>query len=336
MSRGRIGGLLLAIPLAVLEPRSGLAQDTAASVLLDSTEQVVLLARLSQYDRVAPLTGRLVSRGSGGATILVNRWIDDFAPLHPVAVFNVLGVGSSAGLAALRTGEADMMPSSRPLTAAEVDSFTAAVGHPPLQIVVALDALGVYVNKYNPIEKLTFDQLEAIYSRAPRGGRAPADQWRDVGVPAPFGERLIARYSLDSLNSIYSLVREQVLHGEDYRFDVKFEPVPRGMVQDVGADDGAIALASIIFATPRTRLVPLQGTQGAAYPPTQENVASGRYPLARPIYLIVNQAPGTPLPPLVGEFVRFAVSRRGQQIAAFGGNYPISPEQQRRALDQLR
>jgi phosphate transport system substrate-binding protein len=327
---------MLAIPLALMPPRATPAQDTATSVLLDSTDQIDLLSRLQQYDRVAPLTGRLVSRGSGGATILVNRWIDDFAPLHPQAVFNVEGIGSSAGLAALREGEADITPSSRPLTREEVDSFTASFGHPPLQLVVALDALGVYVHKDNPVEQLSFDQLDAIYSRAPRNRRRGADHWRDVGVPPPFGDRVIVRYSLDSLNSVYDLVRDMVLGGADYRFDVSFERVPRGMVQDVGAIETAIAVASIIFATPRTRLVPVQASDGTAYPPTQENVSSGRYPLARPIYLVVNKAPGEPLPPLVLEFTRYALSRRGQQIAAFGGNYPISAEQQRQALAQLR
>ena len=305
-------------------------------MLLDEAEQRHLLAKLTQYDRVAPLTGRLVSRGSGGASILINRWIDEFAPLHPQAVFNVQGIGTTAGLDTLRLGGADLVPSSRPLSAAEVDSFTAKFGHPPLQVVVALDALGVYVNKVNPIPQLSFNQLDAIYSRAPRGGQAVAEHWAEVGAPEPFGDRLITRYSLDTVHSIHSLVRDAVLAGEDYRFDVQFERVPRGMVQSVGADEGGIALASIIFATQRTRLVPLVGRDGVAYPPEYEDVSSGRYPLARPIFIVVNKAPGQPLQPLLLEFLRFALSRRGQQIAAFGGNYPITPEQQRAGLAQLQ
>ena len=327
--------LLVAALLAVAGVRSGAAQDTAGSVLLDQEEQLRLLAALQQYDRVTPLTGRLVSRGSGGATILVNRWIDDFAPLHPEAKFNIQGTGSTAGLDTLRHGGADIVPMSRPLNPAEADSLTAAFGHPPLQIVVALDALGVYVNRKNPIERLTFDQLDAIYSRAPRRGNTVAEHWADVGVRGPFGEHLIIRYSLDSVHSIYGLVRDTVLRDEDYRFDIQFERVPRGLVQSVGADDGGIALASIIFATRRTRLVPLVGADGVAYPPNYEEVSSGRYPLARPIYVVVNKTPGQPLQPLVLEFLRFVLSRRGQQIAAFGGNYPITPQQQQQALAQL-
>src|SRR5262245_17632525 len=142
--------LLTALLGVVLGAPPGAAQDTARSALMDQEEQIRLLAELSQYDRVAPLSGRLVSRGSGGATILVNRWIDDFAPLHPQAVFNIEGSGTSAGLAALRADSADIVPTSRPLTAEETDSLAAVFGHPPVQIVVALDAIGVYVNKKNP------------------------------------------------------------------------------------------------------------------------------------------------------------------------------------------
>jgi phosphate transport system substrate-binding protein len=328
--------LMLASLLASLSARPVAAQDTLPSVLLGPAAQLELLNRLVQYDRVAPLTGRLVSRGSGGATILINRWLDEFAPLHPAAVFNAQGIGSSAGLAALRRGETDIVPLSRPLTAAEEDSFRTAVGHPPLQFVVAMDALGIYVNKRNPIEQITFAQLDAIYSRAPRRGARTAEQWSDLGVTEPFGKNLIVRFGLDSMHSIYSLVREAVLLGEDYRFDVHFDRVPRGLIQSVGVEEGGIALASIIFATERTRLVPLAGEDGAGHPPTYEEVASGHYPLARPIYIVVSRPPEGPMTPLVREFLRFVVSRRGQQIAAFGGNYPITPEQQHLALEQLQ
>jgi phosphate transport system substrate-binding protein len=53
---------------------------------------------------------------------------------------------------------------------------------------------------------------------------------------------------------------------------------------------------------------------GAVVEPTQENVASGRYPLVRPMYMYINRRPGEPLAPLVKEFLTFVLSREGQEL----------------------
>jgi phosphate transport system substrate-binding protein len=51
----------------------------------------------------------------------------------------------------------------------------------------------------------------------------------------------------------------------------------------------------------------------AAIAPTFEDVAAQKYPLSRTIYMFVNRAPGTPLNPVLREFIRYALSREGQQ-----------------------
>jgi phosphate transport system substrate-binding protein len=52
----------------------------------------------------------------------------------------------------------------------------------------------------------------------------------------------------------------------------------------------------------------------SAIPPSYENVARAAYPLSRLIYLNLNKAPGKPLPSAVEEFIRFVLSREGQQV----------------------
>jgi len=58
-----------------------------------------------------------------------------------------------------------------------------------------------------------------------------------------------------------------------------------------------------------------------AVPLTPDNVANRSYPLARDAYIYVNKAPGRALDPKVREFLRFILSREGQEIIARNGPY---------------
>ena len=123
--------------------------------------------------------------------------------------------------------------------------------------------------------------------------------------------------------------------GSDYRFDGHFETVSSSLVQSVGADDAGIGFTSVMFATARTRFVPLQAADGGYLLPSYENTVSGRYPLARLMRIVFDRKPDGGMNPVAREFLRFAVSRRGQRIIALAESYPITLEQQQTALRAL-
>ena len=125
------------------------------------------------------------------------------------------------------------------------------------------------------------------------------------------------------------------MQGSEYRFDVHFEIVPSSVVQAVGADDAGIGFASVMFATARTRFVPLQSEDGRYLLPSYENTLNGQYPLVRPLRIFFNRKPDGTMNPAAREFLRFAVSRRGQRIIGLAGCYPITVEQQQAALREI-
>lgn len=61
-------------------------------------------------------------------------------------------------------------------------------------------------------------------------------------------------------------------------------------------------------------------------PLTPANVRNRSYPLMRDAYIYVNRAPGQPLNPKVREFLRFVLSRQGQEIIRKQGIYSPLPE----------
>ena len=94
-------------------------------------------------------------------------------------------------------------------------------------------------------------------------------------------------------------------------------------MQGVAAVPGSIGFASTFFACNRVRAVPIAGADGCLYAPTTENVGSHKYPLSRFLYICVNKPPREPLGDPAAEFLRFLLSREGQQIVADGGNIPL-------------
>ena len=57
--------------------------------------------------------------------------------------------------------------------------------------------------------------------------------------------------------------------------------------------------------------------------PTFDNALAGKYPLGRALYIYVNKKPNEPLPPLVKEFVKYVLSKEGQEVVIKDGYGPL-------------
>jgi phosphate transport system substrate-binding protein len=115
----------------------------------------------------------------------------------------------------------------------------------------------------------------------------------------------------------------QALDGGEFRLPLRVEGGGSSIVQGVAANPGAIGFASIFFACKGVRVVPLAGADGRFCAPTTENVRRHQYPLSRFLYICLNKPPPQPFGGPAAEFLRFLLSRDGQQVVADGGNIPL-------------
>jgi len=85
------------------------------------------------------------------------------------------------------------------------------------------------------------------------------------------------------------------------------------------------------------KAVALAPREGGAYIlPTRETFRDRMYPLVRSIHIFLNRAPGRPLEPRLREFLRFILSREGQEIVDRDGGYlPLTAAVAREQLDKL-
>jgi phosphate transport system substrate-binding protein len=283
---------------------------------------------LPAYRKVAAVDGTIRSIGSSTLSNLLLRWAAEFKLIYPAAEVVITGGGSDSAPAALLTGTAELAPMSRPMRAGEIAQFKAKFGYEPTRITVGLDAIAVFVNKNNPLQEISLKQLDGIFSATHKRGSEPIKTWGQLGLTGDWQTREIELKGPGRAQGIYSLFREQVLDGGDFRFDMRAEPVASSIVQGVGASDAAIGFASYFFDSQRVRPLAISANgEPPSTPPLQANVVNGSYPLARGLYIYVNKPTSGGLNKEAAEFLRYICSEAGQELAARDGNYPLSATQ---------
>jgi phosphate transport system substrate-binding protein len=121
---------------------------------------------LQPYQQTSGVSGSINSIGSDSLNNVMTLWAETFGKFYPNAKVQIEGKGSSTAPPALIAGTAQLGPMSRAMKGTEIDQFEKKYGYKPTQIRTSVDALGVFVNKDNPIKCLTIPQADAIFSKS--------------------------------------------------------------------------------------------------------------------------------------------------------------------------
>jgi phosphate transport system substrate-binding protein len=285
--------------------------------------QMAVDPSLPNYEPVSGVSGNLNSIGSDTLNNLMTLWAEGFRTFYPNVQIEIQGAGSGTAPPALIEGTAQFGPMSRAMRGTEIEAFEARYGYPPIPIRGAIDALAVFVHKDNPIECLSLQQVDAIFSSTRNGGAdAAINTWGDVGLSGEWANRPIALYGRNSASGTYGYFKEVALFDGDFRAEVREQPGSSTVIQGVASDIGGIGYSGVGYGTADVRAVPLSH-DGDCFPATGEAAAAGDYPLARFLYIYVNKNPNEDLEPLRGEFIRFVYSQEGQEAVTRAGFFPL-------------
>jgi len=324
-------------------------------------------ASLPPYRPQEQVTGtiRLWGHGSpkhdfmGG---LLHRWEQDFHRYQPgVRIVDDL-YGSASAVGALYTGAGDLAILGEEVSPAAQRAFERERHYAPTTFEVATGSVDVnyydyahmvFVNRANPLERLTMPQLARILGDPPAGsGSGPIRTWGALGLKGPWADRKIQPYSWRFDQDFGLFLRARVLGGSDrtnpgVREFITFNR-PDGSIDDRGEqilqalarDPDGIAVSNIRFANPSVKIVSLAATSSGPYVlPSVETLISQQYPLTRIIPAVVDLRPGQPIDPAIREFLRFILSRDGQRALVEASGYlPLGPKYVRaqlRKLDEL-
>ena len=169
--------------------------------------------RLPAYQRVDKLQGAVQLSGSSAVATFARAWGAAFQQMNPGAPVTVVAKSSGAAIGDMLANPATIGMTSRPLNAAERESYARQHGQPPLEFKVAIDAVAIYVFKDNPLQSISMSQLERIFAAAPRSGAAVA-YWGEMGLAGEWAQRAV-RHNANYLVGWRELAASAILLGRD-------------------------------------------------------------------------------------------------------------------------
>jgi phosphate transport system substrate-binding protein len=251
----------------------------------------------------------IVIKGSDTMVLLAQWWAENYMKSHPHLIIQVNGGGSGTGIAALLNGTTDICQSSRPVREEERAAFRGKNQRDVVEIKVALDAIGVYVNDVNPVREMSLPQVRDIYT-----GRIT--DWREVGgAPGP-----IIIYSRENNSGTYEFFKERALGNADFAPRAQTLSGNAAVVNAVSQDPKGIGYGGIAFATGVKSLAIRKDAASPAVVPDFASVADGSYPISRYLFWYLPNDPEGEIK-LLADWV---TSAEGQALVKEVGYFPIN------------
>ncbi len=263
------------------------------------------------------------NKGSDTMVNLAQAWAEEYRKVAPDVSVEVSGGGSGVGIAALVKGTIEIANASRNMKPEEIETAKKNTGKEPKEFIVGYDALAIYVNKENPLNEITLDQIAKIYAE---GGTIT--KWADLGVQIPgTSDPDIVRVSRQSSSGTYEFLREHVLHNKDYKLGSRDMNGSKEVVELVSSTPTAIGYSGMGYATPAVKMLRVKKAAGdPAYEPSVANTLAKTYPIARSLQVYTLSEPHG----AVKKYIDWMMSDAGQKVVEASGYVPLPAEARRK------
>ncbi|MCM1124153.1 MAG: phosphate ABC transporter substrate-binding protein [Eubacterium sp.] len=208
----------------------------------------------------------IVMTGSTAMEPLANVLAEGFMAANPDVTVTAEFTGSSAGIAAVLTGRADIGNVSRNLR--EEERQAGAV-----ETVVAVDGIAVITHPTNPVADVTLTQLAAIYEGRIRN-------WLEVGG----ADEMIVVVGREAGSGTRCTFEEQIDLKDRCAYANEMDSSGAVMAR-VAATAGAIGYVSAGLPDDTVRVLALDGSL-----PTKEQIQTGSYRMSRPLVMVTDGA----------------------------------------------
>lgn len=309
-----------------------------ASSILSSGQEATLLP---DYKPSQKVSGTIRISGSPQMAELLTLFEYDFARFQPEVRFEEDLQSTLTAVPAVSQGRADIGLLGREIWEDEIEAFRTARGRQPLAVAIATGsydvpkatfALMVFVPRANPLNSISVTQLDRVFS-----DNHPIREWGELGLHGTWFERKIHPYGFEVANDKSRIFSSLVFgHGEHWNPAMTSFSTEAGVggsdagkliVDAVANDPDAIGISNVHYANQQVKTLAILGKGNRlATLPTRANVANRSYPLSRSVYMVVNLDADGKSSSGVAEFLRYVLSRQGQQQVLAEGNYlPLTP-----------
>lgn len=217
----------------------------------------------------------------------VNDSIASFQAAHSGYELAVSGGGTGAGMKGAIAGKLDIGMASRHLKKEELDAGL-------VPTVIGWDAIAVIVNKKNPVNDLTMQQLKDINT-------GKITNWKEVGGV----DKAIIVVTSHKGSATRKVFQKIVMNGEEYDPKAIKVKTTRAETDRVAKFIIGIGAVSTIYVDDRVKVVTVDGIS-----PTKEAVLSNEYKISRPLALVTKGEPSNK----AKVYIDYMLSPEGQKI----------------------
>ncbi len=257
-------------------------------------------------------SGFIQIKGSDTIVNAAQKVSEEFMKEYPYVFVAITGGGTGVGVASLINKTCDVATASREMKQKEIDMARKA-GVEPKEHVVAFDGVAVIVNKNNPVDKLTIEDLHRIFT-------GEAMNWKEFG-----GKDLeIVTLSREVSSGTHIYFKEEVVqlgkkeNKDEFSAETLLLTSSQTIVEEVVTNEEAIGYLGMGYLSERTKALQV-GKGDKFYPPSVETVINKTYPLSRPLYFYTNGEP-TGVTKL---FMEYTMSPAGQSQFEQTGFVPV-------------
>ncbi|MDE1146862.1 MAG: substrate-binding domain-containing protein [Azospirillaceae bacterium] len=284
--------------------------------------------------------------GAEHVRFIVERVNALYAKAHPGTRFQMESKGTTSAIPLLTYGVTLFGAMGREIDPLESASFAKTVGAPPLEIRVAhtsndtsqhlATSLAVYVNRANPIDRLTTAQIARIFAQGNPGG--DYSRWGQLGLDKDWKSRLIHPIGTPEYTGFGTYMQKYQLAGRPLAAGYEAYGDTDAILERLEQDPAGIAVAAIGRETPALKQVAVATDPNGPYTlGTPEEVTAGTYAYGRYLYFYLRREPGKPLDPVVKAYMRLVLSPEGQAIMASQakGYIPLTAAEAKAELAKL-
>ncbi|HIH62145.1 MAG TPA: phosphate ABC transporter substrate-binding protein [Methanobacteriales archaeon] len=229
---------------------------------------------------------RIEIAGSTSVQPVAEKLAAEYMKKHPNVKINVQGGGSGMGIRTVQQGVVDIGTSSKALKTEEKDGL--------MEYVIGKDGIVIAVNKENPIDDLTKEQLRDIFSGKIRN-------WKEVGGPDAEIHVIVREEGSGTRSSFQSLIMGDV----KIRSDAIVQGSTESVKQAVKQDPHAIGFVSMSHMSEDVKALKVDGVE-----PSERTITDGSYPLVVPFLFLTKGEPTG----VVKDFIKWVFSPEGQNI----------------------
>ncbi|RLA93513.1 MAG: phosphate ABC transporter substrate-binding protein [Deltaproteobacteria bacterium] len=259
---------------------------------------VSLLIFLSNIGDTFAARSTIIIKGSTTVLPIAQIAAEVFMNRNPDVDISVQGGGSGVGIASIIDGTCDIADSSRPIKGKELKK--AKIKGINLKAnVIAMDGIAVIVHPSNKVNGISKNKIKDIYT-------GKISNWAELGG----ANKKIVVVSRDTASGTFEAFNKLVLDEEKVRPDALMQTSNQAVATVVARTPGAIGYVGLGYLSAKVKAIAIDGVA-----PSKEAVRSGKYPLARSLFMYTNGEPEG----LVKDFIDFILSEEGQKLVEEAG-----------------